>query len=168
MGKVHRLPFPLSQTTHNAYFELIYCDMWGPSPNCSSTGYDYYMSLVDAYFRFTWIYLLKSKSEALSTFKQFKNLLELLFGFPVKFMQSNWLGELRPFTSFLTELGIVSRVICIHTHHQNGVIERKHRYIVDLGLTLLNQASLPLTYWDYDFSNVVYLINRLPFAYVQF
>lgn len=60
------------------------------------------------------------------------------------------------------------RVICPHTHHQNGVIERKHRHIVDTGLILLSQASLPLTYWDLAFSTAVYLINRLPPASVNF
>ena len=33
--------------------------------------------------------------------------------------------------------------------------------IVDLGLTLLHHASLPLQFWDYAFTTDVYLINRL-------
>ena len=52
--------------------------------------------------------------------------------------------------------------LCPHTHHQNGVVERKHRYVVELGLTLLSQAELPLHYWDHAFVSSVYLINRLP------
>ena len=37
------------------------------------------MSFVDAYSRFSWIYFLKNKSDALSVFKQFKSLVELQF-----------------------------------------------------------------------------------------
>jgi hypothetical protein len=40
------------------------------------------------------------------------------------------------------------------------VVERKHIHIVDLGLTLLCHASLPLKFWDYAFLTAVYLINR--------
>lgn len=87
---------------------------------------------------------------------------ELQFRFPIKSVQTDWGGEFRPFTKFLSDLGIIHRLICPHTHHQNGVVERKHRHIVDLGLTLLSHASLPLKFWDHAFLTAVYLINRLP------
>ena len=42
------------------------------------------------------------------------------------------------------------------------MVERKHRHIVELGLTLLDQALLPLTYWDHaNFLTNVFLIKRL-------
>ncbi|CAL8165948.1 unnamed protein product [Prunus armeniaca] len=44
----------------------------------------------------------------------------------------------------------------------NGYAERRHRHIVETGLTLLHQASMPLLYWSYAFQAAVYLINRLP------
>jgi len=55
-----------------------------------------------------------------------------------------------------------------HTHHQNGIIEQKQRHIVDLGLTLLHKAPLPLKFWDYAFTTAVYLINRLPTTSLNF
>jgi histone deacetylase 1/2 len=116
----------------------------------------------------SWIYLLKAKSDALTVFKQFKAMAELQLGCSLKALQTDWGGEFRPFTKFLTDLGVVHRLICPHTHHQNGVVERKHRHIVELGLTLLSHASLPLSYWDYAFLTAVYLINRLPSAPLNF
>lgn len=59
-------------------------------------------------------------------------------------------------------------VICPYTHHQHGVVERKHRHITELGLTLLHHAQLPLKFWDFSFQVVVYLINRLPTASLKF
>jgi histone deacetylase 1/2 len=168
MGKAHKLHSPLSHTTYTTPLELVYSDLWGPSPTPSKQGYTYYISFVDAYSKFTWIYLLKSKSDALLIFKQFKSLVELQFGQPLKALQTDWGGEFRPFTKFLTDLGVVHRLICPHTHHQNGVVERKHRHIVDLGLTLLSHAALPLTFWDYAFPTAVYLINRLPSSSINF
>ena len=60
--------------------------------------------------------------------------------------------------------GIVFRKSCPHTHEQQGIVERKHRHLVETGLSLLAQASLPLKYWDEAFSTAVYLINRMPTA----
>ena len=57
----------------------------------------------------------------------------------------------------------------LHTHtHQNGVVERKYRHVVKLGLTLLAQAKLPLSFWWEAFQTAVYHINRLPSATLKF
>jgi len=168
MGKAHRLHSLESHIVYTHPLELIFNDLWGPSPQSSTLGYNYYITFVDAFSRLTWIYFLKSKSEAFIIFKQFKAMAELQFGHSLKALQTDWGGEFRPFTNFLKDLGIIHRLICPHTHHQNGVVERKHRHVVELGLTLLSQASLPLSYWDYAFLIDVYLINRLPIAALHF
>lgn len=54
------------------------------------------------------------------------------------------------------------RISCPHTPQQNGVVERKHRHIEEMGLTLLYQAHLPRRFWLEAFSTAVYLINWLP------
>lgn len=56
---------------------------------------------------------------------------------------------------------------CPHTHHQIGSVERKHRHIVETGLTLLSHANIPLHYWDHAFLTATYLINRMPLAALQ-
>jgi hypothetical protein len=47
-------------------------------------------------------------------------------------------------------------------HQQNGPAEHKHRHIEEVGLSLLEYASMPLKYWDEALLTDVYLINRLP------
>jgi histone deacetylase 1/2 len=56
----------------------------------------------------------------------------------------------------------VCLVSCPHTHQQNGVAERKHRHIVETGLTLLAHDSVPFCYWSDAFTTACFLINRLP------
>ena len=58
--------------------------------------------------------------------------------------------------------GIINRNSCLHTHEQNRVTERKHRHIIENGLTLLAKASMPLKYWDEAFRATAFLYNRLP------
>jgi histone deacetylase 1/2 len=56
MGKAHRLHSPQSQTTYSKPLELVFSDPWGPAPSTSSSGYSYYISFIDAYSRYTWIF----------------------------------------------------------------------------------------------------------------
>ncbi|KAG8480278.1 hypothetical protein CXB51_024811 [Gossypium anomalum] len=94
-------------------FELIVSDLWGPA-FVASEGHFYYVSFVDAHSRYTWLYLIKCKFEALEKFI-----------------------------------------------HLQSLVERKHRYIVDTGMTLLAQASVPMHLWAHAFKSASYLINRL-------
>ncbi|WJX96151.1 hypothetical protein P8452_77393 [Trifolium repens] len=95
-------------------------------------------------------------------FTQFLAYIQNQFQSSIKALQSDWGGEFRPFTTLLNKLGIQHRLTCPHTSHQNGTVERKHRQIVEMGLTLLSQASLPLKFWDHSFTQAVHLINKLP------
>jgi len=66
------------------------------------------------------------------------------------------------FQKILAEHGIFHHLTCPYTSPQNGIVERKHRHIQEMGLTLLAQACLPNCYWVDAFLTSVYLINRLP------
>jgi hypothetical protein len=59
-------------------------------------------------------------------------------------------------------------VSCPHTKQQNGSAKRKHRHILEVGLSLLAHASMSLKFWDEAFSTATYLINRLPSRVINF
>ncbi|KAG8491159.1 hypothetical protein CXB51_014323 [Gossypium anomalum] len=122
----------------------------------------YYVSFIDIGSQFTWIYLIKRKSQADECFRQFQQMVFTQFGKNIKKFQSDWGGEFRAFTSVLSSHGILHRLSCPHTPKQNSVAERKHQHIVETGLTLLAQANLPMCYWDYASCSAFHLINRLP------
>jgi hypothetical protein len=69
---------------------------------------------------------------------------------------------LQAFLTHLNMCGIVQHVSCPGTPEQNRVAERKHRHIVETGLTMLFHAQLPKNLWIEAFIMAVYLINRLP------
>ena len=77
-------------------------------------------------------------------------------------IQTDWGGEYRKLNTFFQNIGIEHHLSCPHTHQQNGSAERKHRHVVETGLTLLAQASMPLRFWDEAFHTACFLINRLP------
>uniref|UniRef100_A0A2N9GDY7 Uncharacterized protein n=1 Tax=Fagus sylvatica TaxID=28930 RepID=A0A2N9GDY7_FAGSY len=49
-----------------------------------------------------------------------------------------------------------------HPSAKNGVVERKHRHLVQCALALLSQSTLPMSYWSYAISTAAHLINKLP------
>lgn len=120
------------------------------------------MSFIDDFSKFTWIYPLKHKSEVFSKFQEFQTLVERLFDRKIITMQTDWGGEYQALHSFFSKIGITHHVSCPHAHQQNGPAERKHRHIVDVGLSLLAHAFMPLKFWDEAFYSATYLINRTP------
>ncbi|CAJ2673651.1 unnamed protein product [Trifolium pratense] len=154
----------MTDTVYTKPFELVHTDLWGPAHTVSHCGYSYYIAFVDACTKYTWLYFLKRKSDALSAFTQFNALVSTQFQTKIKSLQSDWGGEYRSISTLLTSLGINHRVTCPHTSHQNGTVERRHRSIVEIGLTLLSHANMPLNFWDHSFTTAVFLLNRLPTA----
>jgi histone deacetylase 1/2 len=141
-GKSHQLPFSLSQHVITAPLELIYSDVWGPAQT-SVSGHNYYVSFVDAYSRFTWLYLIKRKSDVFNVFLQFQSHVERLLKNKIVHVQSDWGGEYIKLDAFFQKVGISHRVSCPHTHQQNGSAERKHRHIVETCLNFLAHSSVP-------------------------
>jgi histone deacetylase 1/2 len=120
------------------------------------------VSFIDDFSKFTWIYLLKNKSDVFQKFRDFQQHVERLFDRKILAVQSDWGGEYQKLSPFFSRVGIAHHVSCPYAHQQNGSAEQKNRHIVEVGLCLLAHASMPLKYWDEAFLTVVYLINRLP------
>jgi histone deacetylase 1/2 len=83
-------------------------------------------------------------------------------------MQTDWGGEYEKLDSFFQKVGITHHVSCPHAHQQNGSAEHKHRHIVEVGLSLLAHASMPLKFWDEAFLTTTCLINMLPSKVIDF
>jgi histone deacetylase 1/2 len=61
-------------------------------------------------------------------------------------VQSDWGGEYEKLHSFFQRIGITHQISCPHAHQQNGSAERKHCHIVEVGVTFLANASMPLKF----------------------
>jgi histone deacetylase 1/2 len=150
-----------------APLDLIFSDVWGPTPT-SIGRHTYYVSFIDDYSKYTWIYLIKKKSDVFQVFYDFQNLVERKFNRKIISVQSDWGGEYEKLNSFFQRVGISHHVSCPHVHQQNGSAERKHRHIVEVGLALLANAAMPLKFWDEAFLTMTYLINLLPSKVIDY
>lgn len=104
------------------------------------------------------------KFDCFAKFVTFKRIIENQFNYKIKGLQIDDGGEFTSwvFMNFLSDHGITNQISCPYTPQQNGVVERKHKHIVEMGLCLLTRSSLPKSFWLEAFSTAVFHINRLP------
>lgn len=63
--------FSHSTTSTTAAFELLHLDIWGPYHIKTPTGCNQFLTIVDDYSKFTWIHLLKHKSDVAQVLQSF-------------------------------------------------------------------------------------------------
>ncbi|CAH9133803.1 unnamed protein product, partial [Cuscuta epithymum] len=163
-AKQTRLPFPTSSIKTTRCFELIHCDIWGGYRCDSLSGARYFLSIVDDFTRGVWVYLMKNKSEVSQFLIQFCNMVETQFEQKVKRIRADNGLEFQTNNLFdyYGRAGILLETSCTYTPQQNGVVERKHRHILEVARALRFQSGLPIDFWGECILTAVYIINRLP------
>jgi hypothetical protein len=63
LAKSHQVPYNTSIRRTTMPLEIIHSDVWGPAPICVG-GYKYYISFIDDFTKFTWIYLMVDRIDA--------------------------------------------------------------------------------------------------------
>ena len=159
-----RIPFPISNSKADANFDLVHMDVWGPYKLPTHNGKRYFLTLVDDHSRWTWVFLLALKSDVIVVLKQFLSMIKTQFGNIVKVFRSDNGGEF--FNTNCSELftsnGILHQSSCPHTPQQNGVVERKHRHVLETARAIKIQSNLPDKFWGECVEVAVYIINRIP------
>ena len=110
-GKSHQLPYPRSTSMSSSPFELVFLDVWGPTPTSVSKN-NYYVSFIDDFSKFTWIYLLRHKYEVFQKFNNFQSMVERQFNKKILAIQTDWGGEYQKLNTFFQRIGISHHVSC--------------------------------------------------------
>lgn len=112
-------------------------------------------------FRFC---LLKYKSEVGQCLITFCNMIKTQFETKVKHIRSDNGPEFQSclMMNCYAENGIVLETSCTDTPQKNGVVERKHRHILEIARALRFDANFPIQFWGECILTTTYLINHLP------
>ncbi|XP_074283966.1 uncharacterized protein LOC141608519 [Silene latifolia] len=163
-AKIHRLPFPRSNSRAACKFELIHVDLWGPYKVATITGAHYFFTIVDDHTRVTWTFLLKYKTQVASTFENFLAQVGNVYNSSVKVVRSDNGTEIIQDTclGMLAKRGILHQKSVPGVPQQNGRVERKHKHLVETARAMLLYAKLPKRFWGESILTATYLINKLP------
>lgn len=170
LGKLSRLPFSRCEHSSTGSFEKIHCDLWGPSPVLSMGNFKYYACFVDDFSKYTWIVPMRNKSDFYDVYIAFEKYVLRQFNKQIKNFHSDGGGEFinTKLSTYFLSTGIVHQVSAPYTPEQTGMVERRHRTIRELGMTMLFQCGAPLFLWIEAFTTAVYLMNRLPSSALNF
>ena len=133
-GKQNRRPFPKSSWRATHKLQLIHTDVSGPQRTKSLAGSRYYIAFIDDFSRMCWIFFLKFKSEVAGVFWKFKKMVENQSGYKIQAVRSDNGKEYTSaeFDMFCEEAGIEHQLTALYTPQQNGVSERRNRYIMEM------------------------------------
>lgn len=96
------------------------------------------------------VVLMISNTRPLMFLSCFYTFVKIQFNTTIKAIHPEYGGDFSLFTKYLDELGISYRLVYPRISHQNGTIKCKHGHTVDMSLTLLSHASMPLEFWDHN------------------
>ena len=109
-------------------------------------SYKYFLTIVDDCTRFTWVFLMRHKSEAMNIVPRFFSMVETQFNKKVKKFRSDNAPELN-FHDFFNEKGVVHQFSCVERPEQNSVVERKHQHLLSVARGLLFHSKVPIQFW---------------------
>ena len=164
LGKHRRASFRrVRLVSSKSVFDLVHCDIWGPSRVPSGFGFRYYIVFIDDFSRVSWVYLLKDRSRVYEVLKNFMVEIKNQFDITPKILRTDNALEFiqHQITSYCASLGILHQTSYPYTSQQNGIAERKHRHILDVTRTLMVYMYVPKSLWSAVLT-ATYLINRLP------
>ena len=155
---------PLSKGQRSLKLELVHTDVCGPMSVQARGGYEYFITFIDDYSRYGYVYLMRHKSEAFDKFREYKAEAEKQLGVHIKQLRSDRGGEYLSgeFKSYLAQEGIISQLSSPGTPQQNGVSERRNRTLLDMVRSMLSYSSLPESFWGYALEIAAYILNLVP------
>ncbi|RVX10567.1 Retrovirus-related Pol polyprotein from transposon TNT 1-94 [Vitis vinifera] len=132
--------------------EIIHTDI--SSLDMDSHGHKYFISFIDDFSRYMYLYILYNKNEVLDAFEVFKAEVEKQCRKQINIMKSNRGGENYgrnledgqapgPFVKFLQEHVIIAQYTMPDSLNQNGVAERRNRTLLDMVRSMLSNSKLP-------------------------
>ncbi|KAJ9553963.1 hypothetical protein OSB04_018008 [Centaurea solstitialis] len=153
--------------------EIIHTDICGPFDVPTFGGENYFITFIDDYSRYCYLYLLHNKSQSVNAVEAFITEVERQLEKKVKIIRSDRGGEFYgrydetgqhpgPFAKLLEKLGIAAQYTTPGSPWQNGVAERRNRTLLEMVRSMMSHANLPVSLWTYALRMAVYILNRVP------
>ncbi|GKE80051.1 retrovirus-related pol polyprotein from transposon TNT 1-94 [Tanacetum coccineum] len=157
MGKQAHASYKAKHTVSmTRCLELLHMDLFCPSTVRSYGGNRYTLVIVDDYSRYIWTRLRKDKTEAFDQFKIFSKKIQNQLGCTIVSIRTEHGREFDnevQFREFCNANGITHNFSAPSTSQSKGVVE--------MSRTMLNEQSLPQTFWCNAVDISTYILNRI-------
>ena len=140
--------------------QLVHVDIYGPMNVRAKHGASYFITFIDDFTRFGYVYLIFHKSEALWCFIKLLNLVENQKDVRLKALRIDQGHEFLSdqFRQICDENGIERQLTILGTPQQNGVAERKNMTLFEMVRSIMAQANLPISYWGDALLTATYVL----------
>ena len=143
-SKLPLKPHKAAEARNMAPLELVHSDLCEMNGELTKGGRQYFMTFIDDCTRFCYVYLLKTKDEALHYFKVYKAEVEYQLEKKIKCLRSDRGGEYfsNEFSEFCAVHGIIHERTPPYSPQSNGIAERKNRTLTNLVNVMLETVGL--------------------------
>ena len=143
--------------------DLIHTDICDLKYVPTRGGKKYFITFIDDSTRYCYVYLLRSKDEAIEVFKHYKNEVENQLSRKIKAIRSDRGGEYEsPFESLCSEHGIIHQTTAPYSPQSNGIAERKNRTLKEMMNAMLLSSGLTQNLWGEALLSANYILNKIP------
>ncbi|GJZ32982.1 retrovirus-related pol polyprotein from transposon TNT 1-94 [Tanacetum coccineum] len=118
--------------------DMIHTDICDLKSLPTKGGNKYFITFIDDCTKYCYVYLLKSKDEAIDKFVLYKTEVENQLGKKIKVVRSDRGGEyVAPFAELCAKHGIRHEFTAPYSPQQNGIAERKNRTLKEMVTAML-------------------------------
>ena len=126
-------------------------------------GNKYFINFVDNSTKYCYLYLLKSKDEAIEKFVLYKSEVENQLNKKIKVLRSDRGVEYESsFVDFCAQHGIIHETTTPYSPLSNGVAERKNCTLKEMMNAMLISSGLLQNIWGETILSANYLLNKVP------
>ncbi|GJY28100.1 retrovirus-related pol polyprotein from transposon TNT 1-94 [Tanacetum coccineum] len=140
--------------------DMIHTDICDLKSLPTKGGNKYFITFIDDCTKYCYVYLLKSKDEAID---KFKTEVENQLGKKIKVVRSDRGGEyVAPFAELCAKHGIRHEFTAPYSPQQNGIAERKNRTLKEMVTAMLISSGMSQDMWGEAILTATYLLNKIP------
>ncbi|GJV28930.1 retrovirus-related pol polyprotein from transposon TNT 1-94, partial [Tanacetum coccineum] len=143
--------------------DMIHTDICDLKSLPTKGGNKYFITFIDDCTKYCYVYLLKSKDEAIDKFVLYKTEVENQLGKKIKVVRSDRGGEyVAPFAKLCAKHGIRHEFTAPYSPQQNGIAERKNRTLKEMVTAMLISSGMSQDMWGEAILTATYLLNKIP------
>src|SRR3990167_6577683 len=142
--------------------ELLHMDICGPIPVSGIDGSRYILCIMDDFSRYSEVFFLIRKNEAVKKFVEYKAKYENMLNINILAIKTDNGGEFcsNEFVNYLETQGIEKRTITPYANQQNGKAERLNRTIMKKARALMFHNDSNVELWTYAVECANFLRNN--------